>query len=435
MGVSKIRRAAAMVVLVVGAVASLATSDEEPGEGSQASVAGTPIRLDAGTPVVTGTLTITVGALEQPDVDSLAVEAAPTSGDAPVLVSLRPLDAGRVDLDALTSRAGGPVTAAVAGWAADCPAGCERHVAYRFELVDPASGPVEIAWTAVAGVEDTIRHEIALTATEPAPERAPAIDRTVLLDHVTLDGANAVAARVIRLHVSAESVPVVEARLLATTAPGEDQPLLISLLAPDEVALDSPWPADLQDVLMLDLAARCPAAAPCDLVLWLVVASPVTPPVAVDLVLDMRQPGVEVVGVDSTVETVEPVRIEADLATPFPQGRVLLEPGASIPPDSTVLGWTTAWSEQPVDADGRIVVSVAGGVATFQPRISNRPAGAETGVALVTACRPGPPCRVVPDVLGAVRADGPLHVLVELFPFPGAVEIPPPPMQATGLGG
>jgi hypothetical protein len=291
------RRAATLVVFLIAAGASIATSPAPPPTTDLVTNISSTFTLDARHPVAFQDLTIAIAATALPDDGSIhaiegtiqaTVPPGEAGGDSPVHVTVSPLDGGQettVTSNPTTVRATVPMATA-------CPPGRECRLVYRVTggVASPRAEPITVTWTAMVAIHYLEGRQPPaalapdLTATAPtAPDHGIFAATTTDTERLELGADLPVAVRTVRLRrpalVSPDEQPLTPARatLRVVLEPPEGrnpfdylpaQATVVQVGAVEPLLQQQPWDMNRGDVF--DPFTGCSATAACETTLAVV---------------------------------------------------------------------------------------------------------------------------------------------------------------------
>jgi hypothetical protein len=438
------RRVGAVAVLVVGLLATVATS---PGEPAEATTGGPPIRLGGAVTAVAGTITVVTSSIGADDSPTLAVDAT-VDGAVPILISIHPNDpdgdgsSEHVDDGGAVVVSGpeGRGRAELDGWASECRGTCTSTVDYRVSLLEPAPGAVTVEWDTTVRFDDD--REIKLRV--GPPDAVPGSAKVEMLRAERLDGERAMTAHVVTARGTEASLQdlalVVQARAGGPSRPSSEGSTMahesdvgglkvaVSSSTSGFVAEQDAW---LMPTQRLVPRTSCPDADDCRHTWWLLVWS--DDGASVDLDLDLAVvPGASEPRAEVVVQRVEPMRFA--ITDPGAEATLRAAPGPvttpteipfDLPPGSTIVGWLSsqvAPSSWRGSSDALLVADLPGGLRA--PVTSVR-TGAPSGPELLTTCPPGSPCRRTATLTLTRQPPNATTSSVELFALPTAPDHAP----------
>jgi hypothetical protein len=291
------RRAATLVVFLIAAGVSIATSAVPPPTTDLVKNTSGTFTLDAVHPVAFQDLTIAIAATALPDDGSIqAIEGTiqanvppgDAGGESPVRMTVSPLDGGQettVTSTPTTVRATVPMATA-------CPTGRDCRLVYRVTggIAGPPIAPVIVNWNAMVAIHYLEgRQPPAARAPELAPSGPSAPDHGIFAvtttdtERIELGADLPVAVRTVRLRrpalVSQDSQPLAPARatLRVVLEPPEGRnsfdylPAQVTVMqvgAAEPLLHQEPWDMNRGDVF--DPFSGCAATAACDTTLAVV---------------------------------------------------------------------------------------------------------------------------------------------------------------------
>jgi hypothetical protein len=439
------RRIGALAVLVVGVLATVATS---PGEPTEATASGPPIRLGGAVTAVAGTITVITPSIGADDSPTLAVNAT-VDGAIPVLISLHPTDpdgdgsSEHVDDGGAVVVSGpeGRGRAELDGWASVCRGTCTSTVDYRVSLLEPTAEAVTVEWDTTARFGDDDR---GIKLRVGPPDAVAGSANVEMLRAERLNGERAMSAHVVAARGTEASLQdlalVVQARAGGSSRPSSEGSTMVQ--EPDvgglKVAVSSSTSGFVaeQDAWLMPtqrLVPRtlCPNAEDCRHTWWLLVWS--DDGASVDLDLDLAVvPGASAPRAEVVVQRVEPMRFA--ITDPGAEATRRSAPGPvttpteipfDLPPGSMIVGWLSsqvAPSSWRGSSDALLVADLPGGLRA--PVTSVR-VGAPSGPALLTMCPPVSPCRRTAELTLTRQPPNATTTTVELFALPTAPDHAP----------
>lgn len=349
---SRWRRVLALAVLVVGALASMGTSPNEPEVIEGEPEAAEDLVLDAGRPAVAIPVSVTA---DEPG-DYGLVMSLTTTG-APVLVSLEEegRSAGSPSSGVVSE---GQEPTEVGRGMRDCDEGpCVGQFVARLELLDPDGAVSTVAWTAVATTvappgenSDPGTVEVGEpTVVEPMPSL-----QTSVLDGLALDPSHAGKAAAVRLSGPTTALLELDANLVISTLnPSASSPasLTVELVDPvdgvpvttNEALLD--LRTDATSVVELNVdGASCDPSGDCDRVFWVLISQSGSGTTSLDVVIDVR--GESLGDVDVDVPPVATTRYDGPISFDA-EGIAALPPVGALPTDTSVVAWSSAATPPP----------------------------------------------------------------------------------------